>query len=99
MPVLGEADPGSGDIFNALLQRDAAMQMCPERGKQNELAGARHYLDFLVSEFGLATRTRHIVEVPDGHELTLTEGPRAAVHVPVVKLTGIRALQVVAPCP
>jgi hypothetical protein len=49
-----------------------------------------------MGEFRLAPGTRYIIQVPERHQLALTERPRAAVHVPVVELTGVRALQVVA---
>ena len=91
-----KTDPCRGDVLDALLQRDAAMHVRPERREQDQLALRRPDRDLLQRKLGLAARPRDVVQVPDGDHLALAERAGSRVDVPVVILPGQRALQVVA---
>src|SRR6056297_1068078 len=92
----GEHHPGGGDVLDALFQGHAAVLMGPEGAKDHQFAPLRTHAHVLEAEFGLSARSRHVIEIPQGHQLTITEVMAAAVDVPVVVLAGMVALNAVA---
>lgn len=60
------------------------MRVGPEGLEEGKFAFLRLDEHFLERKFGFATRTRHIVEILEGHELSLAEGTGATINMPVV---------------
>ena len=66
--------------------------MCPEGREQQQFSSLWFYLYILVGELCFATRSGHIVQVPDGDQLPLAEVVTAAINVPVIELARVGAL-------
>ena len=82
--------------FTPSLEPGGPVLVGPEGREQDQLALLRSHAHVLIEKLGLPAGSGHVVEIPQGHQLALTELVAAAVHVPVVILAGPVALHLVA---
>jgi len=68
------------------------MQVRPERWEQQQFSGLWGDADLLMLELGLAALLVEVVQVPDCDQLAVGKFVTATIDMPMVKLTGVGAL-------
>ena len=86
----------ASDVLDASLQPVSPVFVRPEGLEEDQFPFLGCYRYVLLQEPRLATRTRHVTQVPDSDKLSLAEFMAAPIDMPVVKVHGTGALNDVA---